>query len=58
MPLVEAAMRNKFEFLSKENALNYTQSNNETFRRYAPYRRRDTAENLICPPRKMSFIIH
>ena len=40
------------------NALHSTQNNNETFRRYDPYSRRDMAEKLICSPRKMPFSIH
>ena len=58
MPLIEAAIWSKTDLLSKKNALHYTQINNETFRRYAPYSCRGMEEKPICSPRRMPFFLH
>ena len=57
-PLYKPQYGAKADFLSKKNALNYTQYKNKTFRSYAPYRSRDKEENLNCSPRKMPFTLH
>ena len=58
MPLIEAAICSKTDLLSKKNVLYYKESNNEIFRRYAPYRSRDMGQKPICSLRKMPLTIH
>ncbi len=52
LPLIETAI-----CIKSKNALHYTQSINESFRKYAPYRRRDMVQKLIISPRNMPFNI-
>ena len=57
MRLIETAICIKSLLALHENALHYTQSVNDSFRKYAPYRRRDMVQKLIISPRNMPFNI-